>query len=75
MFCGFSGENDFPTQPAMMLFKHFLAQQDDNITDEEAMKKYNEYKVEFRQAQLNEFFLAHKEEEWYVGSVEGHFLY
>lgn len=50
----------------MMLFKHFLQQQDDNITDEEASLKYKEYKMEFRRTQLNEFFLAHKEEEWLV---------
>lgn len=52
------------TQPAMMSFKSFLAQQDDTITDEEAIAKYNEYKLEFKRLQLNEFFVAHKDEEW-----------
>lgn len=53
------------TQPAMMSFKAFLQQQDDAITDEEAISKYNEYKLEFKRLQLNEFFVAHKEEEWF----------
>ncbi|XP_037081813.1 LOW QUALITY PROTEIN: serrate RNA effector molecule homolog [Pollicipes pollicipes] len=49
----------------MMTFKAFLASQDDMITDDEAIKKYTEYKLDFRRQQLNEFFLAHKEEEWF----------
>ncbi|XP_071440682.1 serrate RNA effector molecule homolog isoform X2 [Hetaerina americana] len=53
------------TQPPMLSFKGYLATQDDNITDEEAIRKYNEYKMEFRRQQLNEFFVAHKEEEWF----------
>ncbi|XP_067011210.1 serrate RNA effector molecule homolog isoform X3 [Anabrus simplex] len=53
------------TQPPMMSFKAFLQTQDDNITDDEAIKKYNEYKLEFKRQQLNEFFVAHKEEEWF----------
>lgn len=48
----------------MMSLKAFLQSQDDNISDEEAIRKYNEYKLEFRRQQLNEFFVAHKEEEW-----------
>ncbi|XP_014277995.1 serrate RNA effector molecule homolog isoform X1 [Halyomorpha halys] len=57
------GEMD--TQPPIMTFKAFLQSQDDNITDEEAIAKYAEYKLEFRRQQLNEFFVAHKEEEWF----------
>jgi len=34
--------------PAMMTFKQFLNAQDDNISDQEAFKKYQEYKLEFR---------------------------
>ena len=52
------------TQPPMMTFKAFLGTQEDTITDEEAIKRYNEYKLEFRRQQLNEFFVAHKDEEW-----------
>jgi len=48
----------------MMSFKAYLQTQDDNITDDEAIRKYNEYKLEFKRQQLNEFFVTHKEEEW-----------
>lgn len=48
-----------------MSFKQFLQQQDDGISEEDAIKKYNSYKIEFKKAQINEFFLSHKEEEWY----------
>lgn len=58
------GPTDGP--PTMMTFKAFLAAQDDSITVDEASLKYNEYKLEFRRQQLNEFFVAHKDEEWYV---------
>jgi len=34
--------------PVMMSFKAFLETQDDSITDEEALIKYGEYKLEFR---------------------------
>lgn len=50
----------------MMSFKAFLAAQDDSITVDDAIQKYNEYKLEFRRQQLNEFFVAHKDEEWYA---------
>ncbi|XP_053395547.1 serrate RNA effector molecule homolog isoform X2 [Mercenaria mercenaria] len=56
---------DYPTQPPMMSFKMFLGQQDDTISDQDAVKKYNEYKEEFRIKQINEFFLQHKDEEWF----------
>ncbi|KAF2880946.1 hypothetical protein ILUMI_25227 [Ignelater luminosus] len=52
-------------QPVMMSFKAFLAAQDDNISDSEAVEKYNEYKLEFQRQQLNEFFVAHKDDEWF----------
>lgn len=55
---------DIQTQPAMMTLKQFLATQDDSISDSDAIAKYNEYKLEFRRGQLNEFFVAHKDEEW-----------
>ena len=49
----------------MMSFKSFLQTQDDQISDEDAIKKYAEYKLEFKRQQLNEFFVTHKEEEWF----------
>lgn len=56
--------------PAMMTFKQFLNAQDDNISDEEAFKKYQEYKLEFRKTQMSDFFQQHKEEEWYVVNIK-----
>jgi len=47
----------------MMSFKAFLATQDDTISDEDAIKKYADYKLEFKRQQLNEFFVSHKDEE------------
>ena len=38
-------------QPAMMSFKSFLQTQDDQISDEEAIKKYADYKLEFKRQQ------------------------
>ena len=52
-------------QPVMMTFKAFLQTQDDSITDEEALVKYGEYKLEFQRQQLNEFFVHHKDYEWF----------
>jgi len=49
----------------MMSFKAFLATQDDTISDEDAIKKYADYKLEFKRQQLNEFFVSHKDEEWF----------
>ncbi|PIK34472.1 Serrate RNA effector molecule-like protein [Apostichopus japonicus] len=47
----------------LLSFKQFLTTQEDNIDDQEAVKKYNEYKLEFKKGQLSDFFLAHKDEE------------
>lgn len=59
-----------PHAPAMMSFKQFLNAQDDSIGDEEAFKKYQEYKLEFRKTQMSDFFQQHKEEEWYVVTIK-----
>ncbi|XP_064652698.1 serrate RNA effector molecule homolog isoform X2 [Lineus longissimus] len=58
-------EPDFPTQPMMSSFKAFLSEQDDQISDNEAVKKYAEYKMDFKKIQINEFFVKHKDEEWF----------
>lgn len=55
---------DTQTQPAMMTLKQFLDTQDDGISDSEVLRKYSEYKLEYKRQQLNEFFVAHKDEEW-----------
>ncbi|XP_023037964.1 serrate RNA effector molecule homolog isoform X2 [Drosophila willistoni] len=57
--------NDTQTQPAMLTLKQFLDTQDENISDSEVMRKYTEYKTDFKRQQLNEFFVAHKDEEWF----------
>jgi len=49
----------------MMTFKMWLNMQSDDISDEDAITNYNAYKVNFRQQQLQEFFVAHKNEEWF----------
>jgi len=60
---GEGGGGGESSQPLMMSFKAFLATQDDAISDEEALKKYADYKLEFKRQQLNEFFVNHKDEE------------
>lgn len=61
---GNQSNQDLQTQPPMLTLKQFLASQDDSISDSDAITKYNEYKLEFKRQQLNEFFVAHKDEEW-----------
>uniref|UniRef100_F1KUY4 Serrate RNA effector molecule homolog n=1 Tax=Ascaris suum TaxID=6253 RepID=F1KUY4_ASCSU len=51
--------------PVMMTFKRFLATQDDSITDEEAIAKYAEYKMDFKRQELRKFFMTHKDEQWF----------
>ncbi|XP_017037069.1 serrate RNA effector molecule homolog isoform X2 [Drosophila kikkawai] len=60
-----SSGGDTLTQPAMLTLKQFLDTQDENISDSEVMRKYTEYKTDFKRQQLNEFFVAHKDEEWF----------
>lgn len=60
--------SDTQTQPAMLTLKQFLDTQDENISDSEVMRKYTEYKTDFKRQQLNEFFVAHKDEEWWVAA-------
>ncbi|KAH8365273.1 hypothetical protein KR084_007203 [Drosophila pseudotakahashii] len=62
---GGGGGGDTLTQPAMLNLKQFLDTQDENISDSEVMRKYTEYKTDFKRQQLNEFFVAHKDEEWF----------
>ena len=52
---------------AQIASQAFLGTQDDAITDEEAASKYNEYKLEFRRQQLNEFFVSHR---WVLAKVQ-----
>jgi len=49
----------------MKSFKHFLSEQDDNISEQDALQKYKEYKEDFVRLQLSDFFAGHKDEEWF----------
>ena len=66
--CCFIGRDasDGATQPPMLSFKNYLHDQDDNIDQEEAVKRYNVYKTDFKKTQIAEFFAAHKYEDWIV---------
>lgn len=50
--------------PIMKSFKEFLLSLDDSVDETEAVKRYNDYKLDFRRQQMQDFFLAHKDEEW-----------
>lgn len=47
-------------------FQNYYYFQDDSITDDEAIKKYHDYKSEFKRTELHNFFVAHKDEEWLI---------
>lgn len=57
-----------PPPPVMKTFKEFLLSLDDSVDETESVKRYNEYKIDFRRQQMQDFFLAHKDEEWYDNS-------
>lgn len=58
----------------MLSFKNFVHGLDDNIDQEEAAKRYNDYKIDFKKTQIAEFFTAHKDEDWYV-KISQNFLF
>ncbi|RVE60941.1 hypothetical protein OJAV_G00185890 [Oryzias javanicus] len=51
--------------PTMRSFKEFLLSMDDSVDETEAVKRYNQYKLDFRRQQLQDFFLLHKDQEWF----------
>lgn len=53
-----------PSVPILLTFKKFLSTQDETITDEEAIARYVEYKIDFRKKECERYFQAHKDEEW-----------
>ena len=53
----------------MLTFKKFLATQEETLSDEEAIAKYNEYKLEFKKQECEKYFQAHKDEEWFVLNI------
>lgn len=50
----------------LLSFKNWVMKQDDNINEDDACANYKVYKTEFKKKQMQEFFVAHKDEEWYV---------
>lgn len=54
-----------PSVPILLTFKKFLSTQDETITDEEAIARYVEYKIDFRKKECERYFQAHKDEEWF----------
>ncbi|CAL1591053.1 unnamed protein product [Knipowitschia caucasica] len=54
-----------PGPPTMRSFKDFLLNLEDNVDETEAVKRYNQYKLDFRRQQLQDFFLSHKQHEWF----------
>nr|CAH8863862.1 unnamed protein product [Trichobilharzia regenti] len=57
-------EYDSIYRPPVLPFKRFLDPLDDLITEEEACNKYKEYKEGYMKRHIEEFFEAHKTEEW-----------
>jgi hypothetical protein len=57
-------ETQTETQPQMLSFNHFMSQVKQNLTPEQANKRYNEYKNHFRKEQIQIFFDQHKDEDW-----------
>ncbi|CAL8377245.1 unnamed protein product [Boreogadus saida] len=54
-----------PGPPVMRSFKDFLLNMEDSVDETEAVKRYNQYKLDFRRQQLQDFFITHKEHEWF----------
>ncbi|TWW63256.1 serrate RNA effector molecule homolog [Takifugu flavidus] len=54
-----------PGPPTLKSFKEFLLNMDDNVDETESVKRYNQYKLDFRRQQLQDFFLQHKDQEWF----------
>lgn len=59
------------TQPPMISFKQFINNLNEtdpstsSLAPEEATKRYNDYKNDFRCTQIASFFANHKQEEWF----------
>ncbi|XP_036967054.1 serrate RNA effector molecule homolog [Acanthopagrus latus] len=54
-----------PGPPTMRSFKEFLLNMEDSVDETESVKRYNQYKLDFRRQQLQDFFLQHKDQEWF----------
>merc|ERR1712142_759308 len=49
----------------LLSFKAWVIKQDDNINEDDACKNFKLYKAEFKKKQMQEFFVTHKDEEWF----------
>ncbi|XP_065652189.1 serrate RNA effector molecule homolog [Hydra vulgaris] len=58
-------DNKINGSPSLMGFKEFILQQEDDIDESEAIRRYQEYKVEFKRTQINDFFVLQKDKEWF----------
>lgn len=54
-----------PSMSVTRVFQEFLLNMEDNVDETESVKRYNQYKLDFRRQQLQDFFLQHKEQEWF----------
>lgn len=50
---------------SVSLLQEFLLNMEDSVDETEAVKRYNQYKLDFRRQQLQEFFFQHKDQEWF----------
>eukprot|EP01018_Ginkgo_biloba_P034305 Gb_37970 [translate_table: standard] len=48
----------------LMTYKLFIAKLEDDISPDEAARRYEEYRTEYISTQKGDFFKAHKDEEW-----------
>lgn len=48
----------------MLTFRKYLATQDETISDQDAINKYNDYKMEYKKQACEKYFQTHKDEEW-----------
>lgn len=49
----------------LVLVQEFLLNMEDSVDETESVKRYNQYKLDFRRQQLQDFFLQHKDQEWF----------
>jgi hypothetical protein len=62
----FTSKEETNVVAPLMTFRKFLMTQEEGVTDNaEAVKKYNEYKIEYLKNAAQRFFEAHKDEEWF----------
>lgn len=60
-----SSYNMLNEEDILLSFKNWVMKQDDNINEDDACKNYKVYKTEFKKKQMQEFFVTHKDEEWF----------